>query len=222
MVQEVLTAEKVDSDAALLKGFAEIFAKVLSADVEAADEKTGGQILDFTLRGFVFLSGPYKDIKTRTRDWTAYADIDVNINEARRWAAQMATEGIPYFCPHLNSAHMEVIVPGVPEAFWLQMDLEILDHAAAIFLLPNWRESQGARAEMEYAQVAGIPIYTHNMFERFVDDWRSGRIHSVQGKEEEDAVHQSDSQEPPLGTKPNSDNGGGVELRADWSDTQLA
>ena len=36
------------------------------------------------------------------------------------------------------------------------------------------------------------------------------------------AIHQSGSQEPPLGTKADSDNGGGVELRVDWGDTPLA
>ena len=141
--------------------------------------------------GFVYLAGPYRGAAA-VHDWTAYADIDANINEARRWAAQMATSNIPYFCPHLNSAHMEVIVPKVSPEFWLNMDIEILDHAAALLLLPNWRGSKGARAEMEYAQKVGIPIYTHNMFERFVEDWHGGKIHTEVNN---DAIHTTEGEE---------------------------
>ena len=196
------------------------FLKLLNAqvpDIESALAEAKIGLAEPGMEGFVYLAGPYRSIADIFA-LDGYITVDANINEARRWAARMAEAGIPYFCPHLNSAHMEVIVPEVPPAFWLDMDLEVLSHAAALFLIPGWRESKGARAELAYAQEVGMPIYTHLMYEKFVNEWRSGAIRRLIGN----AVHQSDSQEPPLGTKPGPDNGRGVELRADWSDTYLA
>ena len=213
MAPEVVT---VDPAIERLGDFLKLLnAQVSDGAVELAEAKIG--LDEPGMAGFVYLAGPYRSMADIFA-LDGYITVDANINEARRWAARMAEAGIPYFCPHLNSAHMEVIVPEVPPAFWLDMDLEVLSHAAALFLIPGWRESKGARAELAYAQEVGMPIYTHLMYEKFVNEWRSGAIRRLIGN----AVHQSDSQEPHLGTKPDSDNGGGVELRADWSDTYLA
>lgn len=128
--------------------------------------------------GFVYLAGPYRG-SAIARDWTAYCDLDANINEARRWALEFAGDSIPFFCPHLHNAHMEVIAPHVLPEFWLRMDIEILSHAEVIFMLPNWRKSKGALAELAYAQEVGMPIYTHNMYDMFVEDWRKKKVGAV-------------------------------------------
>ena len=172
--------------------------------------------------GFVYLAGPYRGAAT-AHDWTVYADIDANINEARRWAANMASNDIPYFCPHLNSAHMEVIVPDVLPDYWLRMDFEILLHATALFMLPEWRTSKGARAELDYAKDTAIPVYTHNMFERFVRDWKSGKIYESWKLGGENALHRTGStDEVRSSNDPQSTEGRGTELRADFDTAELS
>ena len=127
--------------------------------------------------GFVYISGPYSP--RDEVDVYAYTQIDANINSARQWAARLAMDEIPFFCPHLNSAHLEAVVPFVPRRFWLDLDMRILSHAAVLFLLPGWRDSVGAREELTYAQEVGMPIYTSNMYMGFVKDWKSGNLRST-------------------------------------------
>ena len=112
---------------------------------------------------FLYIAGPYRGAKGN-HDHTAYFDIDENIRVAKFWSAECAKAGIPYFCPHLNSAHMEIIVPEVPPKYWLEMDLKILRCASALFLLPNWRSSRGTLAERDEANRLEIPIYHANSF----------------------------------------------------------
>ena len=118
--------------------------------------------------GFVFISGPYRGAD--------YLEVEANIAEATNWAAALAVEGIPYFCPHMNSAHMEVIVPEVPGGFWLDLDRRILRYATALLLVRGWRDSAGARAELEYAHELKMPIYTDLMFNDLVKDWRAANV----------------------------------------------
>lgn len=123
--------------------------------------------------GFCYIAGPYRAKGTQEQDWTTYEGIDKNISDARAMAARLALDGIPFFCPHLNSAHFEVITPDVPPEFWLDLDLRILRHASALMLITNWRESSGACAELQFAQDLKMPVYTDNMYDRFLKDWRN-------------------------------------------------
>lgn len=115
--------------------------------------------------GFVYLAGPYRGKDATAHDWTVYAEIDRHINNAREWAKQFATDGVPYVCPHMNSAHMEVLAPDAPPSYWLQADMAILCDAVVIFMLPGWRDSSGAKAELEFCQEQGIPSFTHEMYD---------------------------------------------------------
>ena len=215
MVTEVATADPAIERLESLLKLLNVQLSDEASELALAEAK--GELAEPGMVGFVYLAGPYRSVADILA-LDAYITVDANINEACRWAARMAGAGIPYFCPHLNSAHMEVIVPEVPPAFWLDMDLEVLSHAAVLFLLPGWRDSKGARAELAYAQEVGMPIYTHLMYEKFVDEWRSGAVRRMIGH----AVRQSGATGTTGGIGDTPTNGGGVELRADWSDTYLA
>jgi hypothetical protein len=123
------------------------------------------------MEGFVYIAGPYRGPQG-THDHSEYFAVDSNINEARKWAAKFAREGIPFFCPHLNSAHFEVITPDVPAGFWLEMDLNILIAARALFLLPGWPLSAGARAEEKFAWEHQIPTFYADTFDDLTQWWR--------------------------------------------------
>ena len=102
---------------------------------------------------YVYIAGPY-------RDKSGYLAIDRNIATAREWAARLAQNHIPFYCPHLNSAHFEVITPTVPEEWWLEMHMIFLERAAAMLLLPGWRDSNGTIVEVSRGDDLGQRLFT--------------------------------------------------------------
>ncbi len=122
------------------------------------------------MSSFVFIAGPYKGVN-KPHDYSAYEDIDRNISRARYWAAELARRGIYFFCPHLNSAHFEVITPEVPDTYWYHLDLDILKSASAILMIPGWEESQGAQRERTLAEKLGIPVFTVDQLDALAEAW---------------------------------------------------
>lgn len=114
----------------------------------------------------VYIAGPYGDAG-------GYLQIDRNIAQAREAAADLAAAGIGYVCPHLNSAHMEAIVPDVPVTFWHELDDELLRRADAILILPRWHDSSGTRREMRIAEKLGKPAfyYGDRSEELYAGEW---------------------------------------------------
>jgi hypothetical protein len=122
-------------------------------------------------KGFVYIAGPYRG-PLGTHDHSEYFVVDAHINRAREWAAKFARVGIPFFCPHLNSAHFEIITPDVPAGFWLDMNLEVLAKASALFLMPGWGNSDGAIKEQLFAVDRHITIFYLHQFDYLMRWWR--------------------------------------------------
>lgn len=103
---------------------------------------------------YVYISGRYGDAD-------GYAIIDERINRAREAAAACARAGIPFFCPHLNSAHFEVVTPEVPVEFWLKQDAIFMQRAAALLVVEHECEfSAGTKEDVARARgVLGIPVF---------------------------------------------------------------
>lgn len=97
---------------------------------------------------FIFIAGPYA-VKGR-QEADDYAGIETNIQQARTAAIFLARHDIPYFCPHLNSAHMEVDAQDVPREFWLRLDLTILRYATGIWLLEGGCRSLALQKALEW------------------------------------------------------------------------
>ena len=115
----------------------------------------------------LFLAGPYMG---ETHDHRSYCQIDHHINVAREAAAWCANNGIFYFCPHLHSAHFEVITPDVSVQFWYALDLRFLSLCDGMLLLPGWAASYGARRERQAMWQAdderGVARRPHFQFDR--------------------------------------------------------
>lgn len=102
----------------------------------------------------VYIAGPYGDKG-------GYLAIDKHIAVAREAAAWCASQGLGYYCPHLNAAHFEVIVPQVPIDQWYEMDLMFIEMCDHMLVLPGWENSSGTKAEMEaWKQVKSV----HDIF----------------------------------------------------------
>ena len=121
---------------------------------------------------FVFIAGPYQ-AKGGGHDAAHWYEIDAHINEARLWATKLVNQKIPFFCPHMNSAHMEVIAPEAGTQYWYDLDNLFLPQASALLLIPRWLESVGAVAENRLAKNLGIPCYIHSRFNELVYDWKT-------------------------------------------------
>lgn len=107
----------------------------------------------------VYVAGPYTG---KTHDADAYHAIDYNIGVAREAAAWLVKNGLYFFCPHLNSAHFEVITPDVPPDVWYALDIRILRHCDAMLVVGNWRASSGTMNEIAFCAEVNIPVFDYN------------------------------------------------------------
>ena len=131
----------------------------------------GGVTVVMKDRTYVYIAGPYMDPK-KYHDFRGYHEIDENISRARETAAFLANSNIPYFCPHLNSAHFEVIAPDVKPEYWYQMDIELLKPASAVLLLEGWEKSSGTLKEMDIAHDLNIPVFYPDEGDELVEWWK--------------------------------------------------
>lgn len=121
-------------------------------------------------RTFVYIAGPYSG---RTHDWQSYNEIEANIAKARDAAKFCAENGLPFYCPHTNTAHFEVIAPDLPAEYWYAMDNIFLDLSSAVLLVGGWEGSKGARAEAERATAQGKRVFGPDKGEGLVSWWNS-------------------------------------------------
>lgn len=94
-----------------------------------------------------YISGKYRG-KT-------IAEIEENIALARRAAKKLWKDGYAVICPHMNTAFLDGVVA---DDRFLEADIEILKRCDVVFMLPNWRQSEGAKKERECAHGRMMPV----------------------------------------------------------------
>ena len=77
---------------------------------------------------------------------------------AECYSIRLWNRGYKVFCPHLNTQHFEVKAKANEKAY-REFDMRMLQCCDAVFALPNWEESEGARAEIDEAKRLGKPIF---------------------------------------------------------------
>ena len=103
----------------------------------------------------VYVAGPYGDVG-------GYINIDRNIAVAREACKWLAENGFYFLCPHMNSAHFEVITPEVTVEHWYAQDIRLLDACDAMLLVGDWGKSRGVGKEVAYAFANKMPIFDFN------------------------------------------------------------
>jgi hypothetical protein len=92
-------------------------------------------------------------------------DVDANIAVARVYAIKLWEAGHVVICPHLNTAHMEKDSKVAYQAFLIG-DCEIISRCDAVFMLPGWQDSEGARRERNHAIFQNKVVY----YEEYPED----------------------------------------------------
>ena len=96
----------------------------------------------------VYIGGKYSG-KTKR-------EVEENIALAETYTSYLLDEGYIVFCPHLfhyiNRRSLR------PKSFWLKHDKEWLKVCDAVFFLPGWEESEGAKEEYKLAKELGLKI----------------------------------------------------------------
>lgn len=85
-------------------------------------------------------------------------DIKKNIQLAEQQSIELWNRGYKVFSPHLNTRNFEVKAKAGEEAY-KEFDMRMLQCCDAVFALPNWEESEGARAEIAEAKRLDKPIF---------------------------------------------------------------
>lgn len=99
----------------------------------------------------IYIAGKYRD---QRGEWY----VRMNIREAESAAVQIWKFGGAAFCPHKNTAGLGGVL-NIPDEVWLQGDLEFLAVCDALYALPNYVTSNGARAEIAFALEHGIKVF---------------------------------------------------------------
>ena len=83
-------------------------------------------------------------------------EVEENIALAETYANYLLDEGYIVFCPHLF--HYIDRLCNRPKSFWLKQGKEWLKVCDAVFFLPGWEESEGAKEEYKLAKELGLKI----------------------------------------------------------------
>lgn len=97
----------------------------------------------------IYVAGKY-----RAESWNGVFE---NIMKARAVARNLWVHGWAVVCPHANTFFMDG--EDIPNRTFLDGDLEIIRRCDAMFMLDNWKDSEGARGEHTLAVELGLPIF---------------------------------------------------------------
>ena len=95
----------------------------------------------------IFVSGCYR----AKSEW----ELESHIQKARDASLWLWQQGWSVITPHMNTARLG---GSCPDNTWLLGYLEIMRRCDAIYMLDNWQESVGARAELEEAERLAMEI----------------------------------------------------------------
>ena len=94
----------------------------------------------------IYLSGPMSGLPDH--NYTAFS----------RAATKLRGHGYIVYNPAENFAGHQ----GLPRSEYMRLDLAHVQMADAVFVLPDWRYSVGARLEVAIAQELGIAVYEYH------------------------------------------------------------
>ena len=116
-----------------------------------------------------YVSGKYSPTEGGVE---SMGEIEENIARAASYALELWLLGFAVFCPHMNTANFEDLVPYDD---LLMGDLRFVELMDTMFMVPGWEESAGATKERKYARAMKKPIF-YNLDE--ARTWLGGHYES--------------------------------------------
>lgn len=110
----------------------------------------------------VYIAGPYRAKTER--------ELVLNIRLAETAALRVWCAGAVALCPHMNTAFFGGAF-GLPDEVWLKGDKELLERCDAVYVLRDWKKSEGTRREIEHAQEMGMFIFYQDIDENAFLKW---------------------------------------------------
>jgi hypothetical protein len=100
------------------------------------------------MKRLIYIAGRYRG-KNSNEIWH-------NIMAARERAEIIAEHGDMPVVPHLNTMFMDGIQD---DQFWLDGTMELMRRCDAVWAMPNWKKSEGAKQEIKEAKKLNLPIF---------------------------------------------------------------
>jgi len=98
----------------------------------------------------VYVAGPYRA--------KSQAGIEMNITAAKHIGLLAIRKGWAPIIPHANTQGLDLCDPTISDEFWLAATMVLMRRCDAVVLVPGWEASSGTLAEIEEAQLLGIPV----------------------------------------------------------------
>jgi nucleoside 2-deoxyribosyltransferase len=96
----------------------------------------------------IYVAGPFRAANA----W----EIEQNVRRAEAAALEVWRAGAVAICPHANTRFYQ---GALPDAVWMEGELEILRRCDAVLVLENWKVSTGTLMELVEAQGRSMPIF---------------------------------------------------------------
>jgi len=144
-----------EDDAALLAGVRAELAAVDESDgllpsVGCPDEDAALSAAPHHKPLLVYIAGPYTG--------HSVVEIDRNVAEAQAAGIAVMQRGHHVICPHTMMHHWDTGTGLGYEAF-IRATLALLERCDAVLMVGDWRDSAGARGELERARELGLRVW---------------------------------------------------------------
>lgn len=110
------------------------------------------------MKKLIYLSGLYSSNTKGTK--ASYEEINENIALAKKYAKKVWEAGAACLCPHMNGNFNGDDLM-IDYADFIEGDLRMLYMCDAVFMLPNWKKSPGAKVEKKFALDNNILVFTY-------------------------------------------------------------
>ncbi len=68
-----------------------------------------------------------------------------NVLHATQVAQEFAEKGITFVSPITHTAYFDDACPKVPQGFWLELGMILLQNCKSIYMMKGWQNSEGAK-----------------------------------------------------------------------------
>lgn len=115
---------------------------------QRTSESASADLFPAVLVPVVYIAGPYSGPDALA--------VEHNVRAAEDASYELYRRGMAPVCPHTTARHHDA---SVSYKFMCRATMATMFRCDAVLVLPNWRKSKGAVAEVEAAREIGLPVF---------------------------------------------------------------